>query len=251
MLYQIVFSPTGGTRKVADILCAKLEEQYVTVDLCDAQKDFAACTFTPQDVCVAAVPSYAGRVPETAIRRLSQLRGNGARAVLVTVYGNREYEDTLVELQDTLQAAGFVPVAAVAALAEHSIARSVAAGRPDAQDVTELESYVPALLARLQAEEPAPLTVPGNRPYKAAGPMAVHPAASEACTGCGICADSCPVQAIPADRPNETDNAVCITCMRCVAVCPSKARSLPAPVQAAMEQKLGALCAVRKSNALI
>ena len=73
---------------------------------------------------VIAVPSYGGRVPGTAAGRLGAIRGNGARAVLVCVYGNRAYEDTLVELQDIAKQAGFRVTAAVAAVAEHSIAGS-------------------------------------------------------------------------------------------------------------------------------
>ena len=74
---------------------------------------------------MAAVPSYGGRVPEIAVSRLKQMKGNGARAVLLVVYGNREYEDTLLELSDVMEAAGFSPVAAVAAVAEHSYYASV------------------------------------------------------------------------------------------------------------------------------
>ena len=58
---------------------------------------------------------------EPFYRKISFLKGNGARAVLLVVYGNREYEDTLLELSDVMEAAGFSPVAAVAAVAEHSI----------------------------------------------------------------------------------------------------------------------------------
>ena len=61
------------------------------------------------------------------------MKGNQARAVLVCVYGNRAYEDTLIELKDVADKAGFVPAAAVATIAEHSIMHKFAAGRPDGQ----------------------------------------------------------------------------------------------------------------------
>ena len=127
MVYQLLFSPTGGTRAVADALATGQ-----VIDLTDCDTDFSAVQLTAEDVAVIAVPSYGGRVPEIAAQRLTRVQGGSARAVLVCVYGNRAYEDTLVELADLAAAAGFRVVAAVAALAEHSIARMYAAGRPDA-----------------------------------------------------------------------------------------------------------------------
>ena len=69
-----------------------------------------------------------------AVRRLKALNGQGARAVLACVYGNRAYEDTLVEREDAARETGFRVIAAMAAVAEHSIARQFASGRPDEQD---------------------------------------------------------------------------------------------------------------------
>ncbi len=101
------------------------------MDLCSRDTDFAALLLKEEDICLVAVPSYGGRVPGLAVSRLRQIKGNSARAVLIAVYGNRAYEDTLVELRDVLEEAGFSCVAAVAAVAEHSIMRQFAAGRPD------------------------------------------------------------------------------------------------------------------------
>lgn len=128
-LYDIVFSPTGGTKKVADCLTDTLEGDVTTIDLTDSKQDFHAVSLTKEDVAVISVPSYGGRVPAVAVERLGMVHGNDARTVLVCVYGNRAYEDTLVELEDAAKQAGFQVIAAVAAIAEHSIARQFAAGR--------------------------------------------------------------------------------------------------------------------------
>lgn len=133
-LYDIVFSPTGGTKKVAECLTGVLEGEVTTVDLADSRQDFNAVSLEKEDVAVISVPSYGGRVPAVAAERLGRLHGNGARAVLVCVYGNRAYEDTLVELEDAARETGFRVIAAMAAVAEHSIARQFASGRPDEQD---------------------------------------------------------------------------------------------------------------------
>jgi len=114
--YSIVFSPTGGTKKVADLFANAFAGAYEERDLTDAGKDFGEYRFTAEDVCIVSVPSFGGRVPAKEAERLSLLGGNGAKAILIAVYGNREFEDTLVEMQDLMEAAGFVPVAAVAAL---------------------------------------------------------------------------------------------------------------------------------------
>lgn len=137
-VFEIVFSPTGGTQKVSGLVAGALDKNTVTVDLTDSGLDFSAVSMTEDDVAVISVPAYAGRIPAVVADRLGMVHGNGARAVLVCVYGNRAFEDTLVELEDVAKHAGFRVIAAVAAIAEHSIARQFAAGRPDAQDAAQL-----------------------------------------------------------------------------------------------------------------
>ena len=94
-LYEICFSPTGGTKKAADMLAEEIGTEIQSVDLTDFSIDFSGISLEEDDIAVIAVPSYGGRVPGPAAERLSAIRGNGAKAVLVCVYGNRAYEDTL------------------------------------------------------------------------------------------------------------------------------------------------------------
>ena len=125
----MIFSPTGGTEKVTAALTVPWGGAARSVDLTDAATDFSGVVFQPEDVVVIAVPSYGGRIPGLASERIGRVHGNSAHAVLVCVYGNRAYEDTLVELEDLATTAGFQVTAAVAAVAEHSIARRIAAAR--------------------------------------------------------------------------------------------------------------------------
>ena len=76
--------------------------------------------FSKEDLCIIGVPSFGGRVPAIALERIKALSGNNATAILITVYGNRAYEDTLIELEDTLIEKNFTCQAAIAAVAEHS-----------------------------------------------------------------------------------------------------------------------------------
>lgn len=173
-LYEIVFSPTGGTKKAADLLAGQLEGTVVPVDLTRSNPAVPA-GITGEDVAVIAVPSYGGRVPAVAAQRLARLNGNGARAILVCVYGNRAYEDTLAELEDVAGQAGFRVVAGVAAVAEHSIARQFAAGRPDNGDAKRLAGFAKQIQARLSAQQDRKPVLPGNRPYKKAGGAGLVP----------------------------------------------------------------------------
>ena len=163
-LYELVFSPTGGTQRVVDLLKEGFPGSWERIDLLKAGVSLEC---TPEDVCLVAVPSYGGRVPAPAVERLAALRGNGARAVLVCVYGNRAWEDTLLELKDTLSLAGFGPVAAVAAVAEHSIMRQYGTGRPDAADAEELRRFGGEIRQHLESgtggsSEGLPAEMPGN-----------------------------------------------------------------------------------------
>lgn len=245
-LYEICFSPTGGTKKAADILAKQLAEEIHSVDLTDSRADFSDISLNKDDTAVIAVPSYGGRVPGPAVQRLSAIKGNGAKAVLVCVYGNRAYEDTLAELQDTAKQAGFHIIAAVAAIAEHSIARQFAAGRPDAQDQACLQQFAEKIQKKLTAGDVSEPAIPGNRPYKKGGGSGLVPSPTKDCVKCGICAEKCPVQAIDKNNPKKVDGKACISCMRCVTVCPHSARKVNGMMLAAVSTMLKKVCSERK-----
>lgn len=245
-LYNILFSPTGGTQKVSTTLTDALEGEATRVDLTDSKQNFHTVQLTQEDVAVISVPSYGGRVPAVAVKRLCMVHGNGARAVLVCVYGNRAYEDTLVELEDAAKQAGFQVIAAVAAVAEHSIARQFAAGRPDAQDVKQLSDFARQIQAKLSSGEPGEPAIPGSRPYKKAAGVGMAPKPTKACIKCGVCAAECPVQAIDQGNPKKADQKACISCMRCVAVCPHHARRVNPILLSVAVLALKKVCSGRK-----
>lgn len=252
-LYEIYFSPTGGTKMVADILCSQWECEKVEVDLSDKNVDFAKVAIGKRDICIVAAPVYGGRVPLMASANLGKIKGNGAKAVAVAVYGNRAYEDALLEMKDDLCEVGFNCIAGIAAIAEHSIARQFAAGRPDEEDEKQLKLF--AEVIQSSCEEHAEgaegnLHIPGNYPYKEYKVLPTIPEVNEKCISCGLCAKVCPAGAIPLDNPMTTDKKRCISCMRCISVCPEDARELSPAVLAKLNEKLEKVCAGRKENEL-
>ena len=248
MNYNIYFSPTGGTKKVADILVNNLDGEFCEVDIC---RDIEKMILQANEVCLVSVPSFAGRVPAVAIERLKKISANGAKAILNCVYGNREWDDTLTELQDTLESCDFVCVAAVAAVAEHSIFRQFATGRPDADDAKELAEFASRITVKLAGGVFGELNLAGSHgTYKEVGPIPFKPEGSDNCDGCGICADSCPVGAIGKSNPRNTDKEVCISCMRCRDICLKHARDLDAAFMQAAAEKMAAKLGGHKENYL-
>lgn len=235
-LLTACFSPTGGTGKVARAVAEGIALPKQIIDLTIAPRPVE---LSEDSVLMAVVPVYGGRVPAVALERLSHLCGSGQNAVAVVVYGNREFEDALLELKNTLEGIGFQVIAAAAFIAEHSIARSIAAGRPDEDDEKAARQFGADVAVKLNGNDhPSVVQVPGNVPYREFGGLPAHPKAGRSCVRCGICAQRCPVGAIPTENPNQTDPKKCITCMRCAAVCPQKARALPAPAPLASKTML-------------
>lgn len=245
-LYEITFSPTGGTQKCADLIAGGWEQEPIRLNLLKPISDF---TFEPDDICLVAMPVFVGRIPAVAAQRLAKLHGNGAKAVLIAVYGNRLVEDALVEMEDLLKAQGFRVVAGVEAVAEHSVVRQYAAGRPDAADALVLAKFASKIRAKLDSGNLECPKLPGNRPYREAGP-GLKPFADDRCIECGVCAAECPVGAISVTNLRTEDMDKCISCLRCVAVCPEHARHNDPQRLEALAQRLAPVCTLRRDNQL-
>ena len=242
---EIVFSPTGGTEKVANIIGKTWSNNVVKIDLSDPKTDFTKCEIKKEDMVLIAMPSFGGRAPAEAIVRLKQIAGNGAKCTLVCVYGNRAYEDTLVEMEDAAKESGFRVIAAIAAVAEHSIISRYAANRPDASDEKQLIRFANRILDK----DGAAPSIPGNRPYKKSGGGGLIPKVTKDCVKCGLCAEKCPVQAVNPETL-MADSKKCISCMRCVKKCPHGARKVNGAMVAVAALAIKKACSVRKENEL-
>lgn len=166
--------------------------------------------------------------PAGSLSSLHKFKGKATPAIVVCIYGNRDYDDALIELKDVVETNGFKIVSAGAFIARHAIFPEVAMSRPDDNDIKLIKEFAGKSKSIINSitdtSTLSEINVKGSRPYKVSGKMPLKPTGDKKCNECGTCVKLCPTQAIPADSPRKTIKHKCITCSRCVAVCPQKAR---------------------------
>lgn len=242
-IWAVYFSGTGTTRRtverIAGGIASRLNLPAESVDFSRPAVRQETLGFGEKDLVVFGTPVYAGRVPNVLLPFLRErIVGGGALAVPVVLFGNRNYDDALIELRNILAADGMHPIAAGAFVGEHSFSRVLGADRPNAEDealMDEFAARVAALAAGLDAAPVKSAAVRGQeplRPYytprdRAGNPiniLKVKPKTDlSRCGGCGLCADLCPMGSIdPADV--SAVRGICIKCCACVKGCPTGAK---------------------------
>lgn len=231
----VYFSPTDTSKKVALALAEgtgakEIREFDLTTDEGTSPWPCKA------DLVILAAPVYAGRVAPHALQRYRRLQAQNVPAVIAVVYGNRDYDDALIELRDEAEKLHFKVIAAGAFIGEHSFSRPqmpVAEGRPDASDLQKARDLGQKAVQKLeQGVSEDSLWVKGNVPYRAVKEQPpVAPVCLEGCTLCGKCVAVCPVHAISKSPEGkiETDAVKCTLCCACVKKCPFGQRVFNTP----------------------
>ncbi len=237
----VYFSPTGTTGRVVQGIAEGIGAGPVDrVDITTPPGRQTPLTMGPDALLVVAVPVYMGRVPALVLDWLASMRLDGTPAVCVVVYGNRVYDDALLELRDMVAGCGGIPIAGAAFVGEHSFSSTefpTAHGRPDADDVASAVVFGRTVWEKVQGiADLAPdmaVQVPGESPYRGSNVLwnVDFIVVNDACIQCGTCADLCPAGAIDAVDSAVIDTEACITCCACVKQCPQQARiMMPGPV---------------------
>lgn len=262
----IYFSPTGTTKTIAESITQGINFEFIEmIDITKrSHRDNSQPLSGEEDIVILATPVYYGRVPEEILPYLTSLKAAQTPVVLVAVYGNRAFEDTLKELHEIAVGAKFIPVAGGAFVAEHSYSSKtypIAANRPDESDIKKAQEFGAAIRKKLQnvqsLENLTSFTIPGQSPYiepvnlnmikEARSVVALTPETDTSkCTQCGQCADVCPTGAISSDDVTQTDRWQCLICFACVKICPEEARQMNEPNFQSAIQALQQNCLDRK-----
>lgn len=255
-LSLIYFSPTGTTQKIVREIGQKMGLKLISENNITQNQDKFKPDVSDNCLTIIGMPVYGGRLPITAIEALKKFQSNQSPVVIVVVYGNRDYDDALLELKEVAINCGFRIIAGAAFIGEHSFSskdKPIAENRPDKQDLIKCRDFAQIINQKINdirdVNTPIELNVSGKYPYKERNqlPVTIHPKTdNDLCNHCGTCVDVCPTNAITIKETEITNGELCIWCCACVKHCPNGARIFDNPTINAVKEKLFLNCSIRK-----
>ena len=243
-LSVITFSPTGQSKacvlSVAKATKKHFSERDITQPITRQQ-----AVFYENSLLLLGFPVYGGRVPSLFSDYIKErLTCKNCKAVAIATYGNRAYEDALVEIEDLLLEKGVPLVGCAAMVCQHSYTEKVGEHRPDIMDFQLLDRLAVSLESATLPVHPA-----GNRPYRMSmvlpSPSYMPVLNEHVCKHCLQCADVCPTGAL-----QTKDSNLCIHCCACIKVCPHQALSMEDLRFLGTVQRLEATCRAKQSSKL-
>ena len=230
----VYFSPTGTTKAVVQGISSGIDSGLIeNIDITSPEARQKPLETGEDELLIIGAPVYMGRIPALLGEWFLNFKGHNTLAVPVVVYGNRAYEDALLELKDNLLKCGCRPFAGGAFIGEHSFSSDenpIAEGRPDLDDLNYAKAFgekVNKILKTISSSSFIPeVNFPGNFPYGGITELwsVDFIEVNGECKQCGICADLCPVGAISMEDSGLIDKVKCITCCACIKYCPESAR---------------------------
>ena len=233
------FSPTGTTKKIIEEIGKRLVdikgiEISETVDFTLPKQRESEQNFQANDLLLLAVPVYAGRVPNILLNYLNTVKGDNTLAIPIVLYGNRDYDDALVELNDLLLANGFRVIAAASFIGEHSFSKTLGQNRPDDMELSIARAFADSVCEKIESDKYSMVEIKGNRPYgryympkdkadKSVDIRRVTPKTDNNCIDCKICAEVCPMGSIDYKYVTKMIG-ICIKCGACVKLCPTESK---------------------------
>jgi len=239
----LYFSATGTTEKIITEIAAKIAKcnnikvnegiNHIDFTLPEARNQLIS--FTSNDIVIAGVPVIAGRVPNVLLKYLKTIVGNGALTVAVVVYGNRNYDDALIELKDILESDGFKVITGAAFVGEHSFSNILAKNRPDEKDMVTINDFALQIYDKIKNQKESYITeINGNKCYRDyykpkdkdgnyVDIRKVTPKTNTDCINCKLCASVCPMGSIDFEDVSKL-NGICIKCCACIKKCPAQAK---------------------------
>ncbi len=255
-LSLIYYSPTGTTQKIVREIGRNMGLKLISENNIAENKTELILKASKNCLTIIGMPVYSGRLAIAAIESLKKLQSDQSPVVIVVVYGNRDYDDSLLELKVIVSNCGFKIIAGAAFIGEHSFStdeKPIAKNRPDKQDLEKCRDFAGMITGKLKEIKDidmlSELDIPGNHPYKEHSPSSatLHPATNnDKCTKCGICVDSCPTNAISIKETVITNGELCTLCCACIKNCPEDARTFNDPKIDAIKEKLFLNCSIRK-----
>ncbi len=252
-LSLIYYSPTKTTQKIVREIGQNMGFKLISENNIAENRTESMAKITNNCLTIIGMPVYAGRLPITAVETLKKVQSNQSPAVIVVVYGNRDYDDSLLELKEIASNCGFKIIAGAAFIGEHSYStneKPIAKNRPDKQDLEKCRDFAGMITEKMKdINSPSELNIPGNHPYKAHKqfPATAHPETdNDRCNQCGVCVDSCPTNAITIQETVITNGELCTLCCACVKYCPDEARTLDNSIVNTIRDNLFLNCSMRK-----
>jgi ferredoxin len=250
------FSPTGTTKSIVQGIARGIDPPHVELlDITSPHARARPLQASGKELLVVGVPVYMGRVPALLSEWMGSIEAHGTPVVCVVVYGNRVFDDALLELKDVLTARGCIPIAGAAFIGEHSFSSPeipIAEHRPDASDLNQAELFGRRVREKLGSisslDRQMDLHVPGVVPYRGITKLwnVDFIEVGEDCSQCGLCADSCPMGAIDPVSGRQIDVVKCITCCACIKSCAQGARTKKSGPVLEAAKRLNRLYAARK-----